>query len=392
MSRFHCAITREAGGFRVLDTGSLNGTRLRGVRVRDAMLELPESRLEVGDSVLVLREVGTVHSAELPARPSLGPLYGVSVPMLQLFELVRRVAKSDASVLIEGESGTGKELVATELVQRSARADKPLVIVDCGAIAPSLVETELFGHARGAFTGAVRDRAGAFELADGGTLFLDEIGELPLDVQPKLLRALTGEVQRVGEAAPRKVDVRVVAATNRRLEREVNLGRFREDLYYRLAVVSLRVPPLRERPGDLGVLVNAFLLDLDAADRGDLFDAALLERMASYDWPGNVRELRNFVERMVVLGEVDGGSLGATSTPPPPSPPPAADAPPDLGVPFRQAKDAAVASFERCYLEALLAATEGNVSKAARQAGLERMYLHRLLQRHGLRRGGALGK
>src|SRR5262249_13536997 len=199
---------------------------------------------------------------------SLGSLLGLSIPMRQLFELIKRCAKSGSDVLVEGESGTGKELIATEIVRLGERADRPLVIVDCGAVSPQLIESELFGHLRGSFTGALRDRAGAFETADGGTVFLDEIGELPLEMQPKLLRALAArEVRRIGDNRVRKVDVRVIAATNRHLEREVNSGRFREHLYYRLSVLTVRVPPLRERTDDIPLLVEHFLGERDASEK-----------------------------------------------------------------------------------------------------------------------------
>ena len=403
VSRFHCLLAREALGWKLVDAGSMNGTRLQGVRVRDAILVLPESRIEIGDSTILVREAGSVHEADVSPLPNFGAIYGVSVAMRQLFEVLRRVAKSNANVLVEGESGTGKELIAAELVQRGARADKPLVIVDCGAISAGVVESELFGHAKGAFTGAVRDRVGAFELAAGGTVFLDEIGELPLELQPKLLRALAArEIRRIGDERVRKIDVRVIAATNRSLEREVNQGRFREDLYYRLAVVNVRVPPLRERPGDIKLLIDAFLTDLDATEHAHLFTPELVEQLVARDWPGNVRELRNFVERTIVLGGEDPLASAASRT----SLPSSSDASasplagaaaaaesgaPDLSVPFRQAKDAVINNFERRYLKALLEQAGGNVSRAARLAGLERMYLHRLLQRHGLRRGQALG-
>jgi len=262
--------------------------------------------------------------------------------------------------------------------------------VDCGAISPGLIESELFGHVRGSFTGASRDRAGAFEEADGGTVFLDEVGELPIDMQPKLLRALASrEIRRVGESRVRKVDIRVIAATNRRLEREVNSGRFREDLYYRLSVVTIRVPPLRERKEDIPALVQCFLNELNAVDQPQLFSSDMLEAMMRYDWPGNVRELKNQVERRIVLGNeasfitVDDDTEEAEQ-------PAGPAAGPDIEMPFKEAKDAIVARFERDYLVALLEWSGGNVSRAARKANLDRMYLHRLLQRHGLRRGAAL--
>jgi transcriptional regulator with GAF, ATPase, and Fis domain len=294
--------------------------------------------------------------------------------------------------LIEGESGTGKELVANEVYLHSTRAEKPFVVVDCGAISPSLVESELFGHVRGAFTGADRDRVGAFEAADGGTVFLDELGELPLDLQPKLLRALEAkEIRRVGESRPRRVNVRVISATNRELEREVNRGRFREDLYFRLAVLRVDVPPLRERLDDLLILIRVFLQQINKPEEERLFGPDVLAEMAKHDWPGNVRELRNYVERSVVLKSAT-GSLplrGEGGSQPPPaggsSPPPSGIGNNSERLPFKIAKDAAVDSFERAYLSSLLTAAQGNMSKAARMAGMDRMYLHRLVQKHGLR-------
>jgi transcriptional regulator with GAF, ATPase, and Fis domain len=362
--------------WRVQDNGSLNGTTLDGVRVRDAEF-LVEGTLAVGDSRLQVRAVDGTDEVALPDTQSFGALIGASVSMRKLFAVLEKVAASEINVLIEGESGTGKELVAAEIVQRGPRAEQPFVIVDCGAISPNLVESELFGHARGAFTGAERDRIGAFETANGGTVFLDEIGELPLELQPKLLRAIEArEIRRVGETAARKVNVRVIAATNRDLEREVNRGRFREDLYFRLAVVSVRVPPLRDRVEDLPHLIRCFLATLDLSDHSGLFPPHVLAELVEHDWPGNVRELRNYVERTVVLREPlpaskrQGALAGAV----------------DLCVPFKLAKDATVDAFERNYLSALLEAAGGNVSKAARNAGMDRMYLHRLIQKHGLPR------
>ncbi|MCC6554308.1 MAG: sigma 54-dependent Fis family transcriptional regulator [Polyangiaceae bacterium] len=388
VSRFHCILERSRAGFRLTDVGSTNGTWIAGVRVRDADI-VPECRVELGDSTVRLRNADAVAETEVSCSLSFGRLYGASVPMRRLFDVLRRVAKTSTDVLIEGENGTGKEVIATELVQRSPRAHKPLVIVDCGAISPGLIESELFGHVRGSFTGASRDRAGAFEEADGGTVFLDEIGELPLEMQPKLLRALASrEIRRVGESRTRKVDIRVIAATNRRLEREVNSGRFREDLYYRLSVVTIRVPPLRERKEDIQALVSSFLLELNALDKEPLFTPEVLDEMMRYEWPGNVRELKNHVERRVVLGS--DASLGAPDEPAPAAAAGAPAARPDIELPFKEAKDAIIAQFERAYLAALLDWAEGNVSKAARKANLDRMYLHRLLQRHGLRRGAAL--
>jgi DNA-binding NtrC family response regulator len=375
VSRFHCKLTYDAAGWRLQDNGSLNGTWLDGVRVRDADLG-DGGVIALGDSTLHVRAVEGTDEVLLPEVQSFGALLGASVAMRKLFGVMEKVAASEISVLIEGESGTGKELVAAEIVQRGPRADRPFVIVDCGAISPNLVESELFGHARGAFTGADRDRTGAFELANGGTLFLDEIGELGLDLQPKLLRAIEArEIRRLGETRARKVNVRVIAATNRDLEREVNKGRFREDLYFRLAVMKLHMPPLRERLDDIPVLVRGFLAWLGESEEHPLFPAHVIAELKEHDWPGNVRELRNYVERTMVLKErLPTGSR---------QPPPVSGVDPCL--PFKIAKDAVVDTFERNYVAALLEMSGGNVSKAARAGGMDRMYLHRLIQKHGLR-------
>jgi transcriptional regulator with GAF, ATPase, and Fis domain len=402
ISRFHCRIAREGSAWRLTDAGSRNGTRLDGVKVLVAELD-NEALLVIGDSAIRVKPVSRGHVSRIVAPTQFGGLIGSSAAMQRLFDVLERVAASEIDVLVHGESGTGKELVATELVQRGSRADGPVVVVDCGSISPSLVESELFGHVRGAFTGADRDREGAFEAADGGTLFLDEIGELPLELQPKLLRALEArEVRRVGQTRMKHVDVRVIAATNRDLEREVNRGRFREDLYYRLAKVSVRVPPLRDRVEDIPMLVRSFLSSLPGASK--LFSPAVLEEMQLHDWPGNVRELKNYVERSIVLDDVPppsrrSGTIRAVTFPPVDNgDPPNADARLELregepprsdasDTPFRIAKEAAIAAFEKSYLGPLIERCNGNVSQAARAAKMDRMYLHQLAQKYGFRVG-----
>jgi DNA-binding NtrC family response regulator len=388
VSRFHCRIERGPRGWRLVDQDSLNGTRISGVSIRDCDLPLPSFRLELGDSTIVVSEEPSIARIELLDQASYGDLYGVSLPMRRLFATLERVCASGSNVLVEGESGTGKELVAMEIVKRGPRRRAPFVIVDCSALAPSVLESELFGHVRGAFTGADRDRIGAFEAAEGGTIFLDEIGELPLDMQPKLLRALEAhEIRRVGETKPRKVDVRVVAATNRCLEREVNHGRFREDLYFRLSVVTVRVPSLRERLDDLELLVPAILDGLGERASSHLFTPELFAEMRRHDWPGNVRELRNFVERTVVLRDsrpnLDGAGAQSNA---------AASsldlASIDLDRSFRDGKEDLIAAYERRYLEALLMWADGNVTKAARKARIDRMSLYRLMQRHDVKPKG----
>jgi len=388
VSRFHCRISREGAGWRIVDTDSRNGTRLDGVRVLAAELEA-ESLITLGDSVLRIRPAARGDARRIPVVQSFGALVGRSVAMQQLYDVLERVAASEIDVLIHGESGTGKELVASELVQRSGRADGPLVVVDCGAISPSLVESELFGHIRGAFTGADRDREGAFEAAHGGTIFLDEIGELPLELQPKLLRALEArEVRRVGQTKSTRVDVRVIAATHRDLEREVNRGIFREDLYYRLAKVSVRVPSLRDRPDDLPLLIESFLAAMESEGSAHLFSPAVISEMQRHDWPGNVRELKNYVERSVVLDEAPSPSPKNESGLRPafkPKTEKEIDAPagPDLSVPFRTAKEAVVEAFERAYVGPLIKLCNGNMSKASRMARMDRMHLHQLARKYG---------
>ncbi|HXV19371.1 MAG TPA: sigma-54 dependent transcriptional regulator [Desulfuromonadales bacterium] len=244
---------------------------------------------------------------ELSDRVDFAHLVGISDEMQQVFDMVRRVAATEATVLITGESGTGKELIARAIHNGSERREGAFVAVNCAAIPADLLESELFGHLKGAFTGAVKDRKGKFELADGGTLFLDEVGELPVELQPKLLRALQErEIEPVG-GTPRRIDVRVVAATNRDLEAAMGEGTFREDLYYRLAVIPVHLPALRQRRSDIPLLVRHFL-QKHGAGAAVTVDAAALAALAAYDWPGNVRELENAVERMLILrrGEVIG--------------------------------------------------------------------------------------
>ena len=380
VSRFHCEITVDAGHLVVRDLGSANGTTVDGVRVLAAHLR-SGATLVLGTTKLVFDGVGEPVRVPLARASRFGSLVGLSTVMRATFALLERAASSDAAILLSGETGTGKEGAAESIHAASRRAEHPFIIVDCGAIPPQLLESELFGHEKGAFTGATASRAGAFEAAHRGTLFLDEIGELPIDLQPKLLRALERKhVKRVGSTAYADVDVRIVAATNRDLRAEVNDGRFRSDLYYRLAVVEVRMPPLRERTEDLGLLVDAVLEGLGAA-RAPQADALrskeFLAELGRHPWPGNVRELRNHLERCLALRELSMPT--ATTTTPTRALEVTADRP------LREARDAWEREFERRYLEALLARHGENVSAAARAAGVDRKYLYRLLWRAGLR-------
>ncbi|MFO0548797.1 MAG: sigma 54-interacting transcriptional regulator [Polyangiaceae bacterium] len=389
VSRHHLTLKIERGAVRVVDAGSRNGTVLDGVLVRDAYTRA-DSTLAVGNTTLRVRILNDVIEIPLSSRESFGGLIGVSVPMRVVFTLLERAAAVEDTVLIEGETGTGKELAAEALHEESPRASGPFVVFDCSAVAPSLVESELFGHVRGAFSGAVADREGAIEAADGGTLFLDEIGELPLELQPKLLRALERfEVRRVGSNTPRKVDVRVVAATNRNLFEEVAARRFREDLFYRLAVVRVTLPPLRERPDDIPVLVAHFTAEAIRRGRkvAPLSDRAVA-KLANQAWPGNVRELRNAVARALALGLDHHGAAdaaGAGAVAGEVSPEAVVRALVDLSVPLKESRDRMSDAFEEAYLRQALAETGGNVTRAAALAGVNRKFIQRAVLRFGLR-------
>jgi len=311
-------------------------------------------------------------------------MVGQSSPMRAVFDTLALAAASDATVLLEGETGTGKEITAEAVHRGSRRRDKPFLVVDCGAIPPQLLESELFGHERGSFTGAVSSRQGVFEAAAGGTVFLDEIGELSIDLQPKLLRVLERrEVRRIGTNQHMPVNVRLVAATNRALREQVAARKFRSDLYYRLAVVELRLPPLRERLSDLPLLVEHIartLGPLDSDTARVMHSGEFLAKLARHDWPGNIRELRNHLERCVALHDFSAPHPSASASAMP-TPETAAG----IGRPLREARDEWVNSFEKRYLEELLRVNDNRVSVAARSAGVDRIYFYRLLWKHGLR-------
>jgi transcriptional regulator with GAF, ATPase, and Fis domain len=377
VSRAHVELSLAPEGVAVRDLGSRNGTHYLGQRIERAVLTLG-SRLRIGGAELALSpDVQGLSSAPDVADAGYRGLVGASPAMRRLLAVLVRLEGSLVNVLVEGESGVGKELVAQALHAGSRVTAGPLVAVNCGALGRELVASELFGHRRGAFTGAVEHRVGAFQAADGGTLFLDEIGELPLDVQPMLLRALeSGEIKPLGGHEACSVKVRVIAATNRDLEAEIAAGRFREDLFYRLAVVRIGVPPLRERPEDIEVLAKKFAVE---AGVGAL-PADVLAELAAQRWPGNARELRNAVHAFAALG-----ALAEARAPGDDELRAALRRAVDPARPYQEAKDEFTGLFTRIYLEKLLARTGGNQSEAARVSGVERSYLGKLLVKHGVK-------
>jgi transcriptional regulator with GAF, ATPase, and Fis domain len=400
VSRVHFEIVRDAKGYLVRDLKSTNGTFLDGAEIKEAYLRAGSV---VGAGASELKFTPFEERIEiLPSdKEQLGEMVGRSTAMREIFGLIERIAATDATVLIEGETGTGKDMIARTLHQLSPRRDAPFIVVDCGAVAGTLIESELFGHEKGAFTGAVAGRQGAFELASGGTVFLDELGELALDLQPKLLRVLEQrELRRVGGTKTLKVDLRVIAATRKDLRSEVEKGKFREDLYFRLNVVPITAPPLRDRREDVLPLVEHFLARLSGAASGGpmpVLSEGARAALLAHDWPGNVRELRNVLERALALGSdpaalvtplgdqplqrvgTVGGSSGNTGPMPKVE---SMDFEPGLS--FRDTKEKWNEIFERKYLQWLLRRADGNISKAARDADMDRKYLHKLLRKYGI--------
>ncbi len=386
VSRIHFEIIADDVGFRVRDLDSRNGTWVDGYRVVEMYLR----------SGCVVRAGGTElrfsvldDEVDIPATSSTGygPLVGASLPMRELYAILDRAAPTEVTVLVDGETGTGKELVARAIHERSDRAQGPFVVLDCGAVPGNLLESEIFGHEKGAFTGAHARRIGLLEEANRGTLFIDEVGELPIELQPKLLRALDQrEIRRLGARDTVSLDIRVVAATNRDLAVEVNRGSFREDLFYRLAVVQLTLPPLRDRRDDIRALTAHFVRKAfhgDAARASEVLsgiDEENWKRLEEHPWPGNVRQLRNVIERTLVLS--DPSALGFDL--PGSEAPASSQAVPevDLDRPFVEQKASLLAGFERVYLEGLLARYDGNFSRAAAAAGIDRMYFKRLLKKY----------
>jgi transcriptional regulator with GAF, ATPase, and Fis domain len=393
VSRHHCVIIQRPRYFLLRDSGSTNGTFIDNIRIESARLH-DGADIRVGITRLKFTILKDAVTHPLSDVVELGDLVGVSPHMRQLFVLVPRIARSDATVLILGETGTGKSLVAEAIHNASDRSHHPFQVIDCAAVPPNLMESELFGHERGAYTGAETSEAGAFEVAGAGTVVLEEIGELPLDLQPKLLRAIEDRaIRRVGGTRWHKLECRIVAATNRDLRQEVNTGAFRSDLFYRLNTVTLRLPPLRERPEDIPLLVRAFALQY-ADDGPERLGDRIVEEWQKRDWPGNVRELRSAVERTLLLGagheDLHGQRVVLRKTGFP-----IAGAQ-ESGLiaqavmagnevkPFRLAKDQIVTAFERTYVETILNRNDRNLSRAAREARMDRGYLRELARKHRL--------
>ena len=369
VSRNHVSIVLDAKGLILRDT-SKNGTWIGGVKFPMAIVT-SDTALTLGGTVLSLTLEAESLSLPLSSHERFGDAIGVSNAMRHVFATLERLATTDVTLLLEGESGVGKDLLSREVHRQSPRRDGPFVIVDCGSIPENLIESELFGHDKGAFTGATESRTGVFVEADGGTLFLDEIGELPFAMQPKLLRALENrEIRPVGGKATRKVDVRVIAATNRKLPELVKKGSFRSDLYFRLAVAKLTIPALRDRPDDI-IPTATSLLRSRVGDPNAFLPADFSALLKAYNWPGNVRELANVIERFAVLGRAEAGLFDANTT-----------ASEDLShMPYHEARRIVLERFEREYLPGVLERAGGVVARAAELAQVARPSFYRMMER-----------
>jgi DNA-binding NtrC family response regulator len=375
VSSTHAELVATGSGVRLRDLGSRNGTFVDAARCTEVHL-LGPSRLRFGERRFQFTPGRSVRVDAGSAEP-FGPLVGTSAVMKRLFHRIRKIGSTDLTTLILGETGTGKELVANSVHLASARASRPFVVVDCSAIPASIAESTLFGHEKGAFTGATERRVSPFVDAEGGTVFLDEIGELPIDLQPKLLRLLQErKVKSVGSNTYRNVNVRIIAATRRELQREINGGAFRSDLYFRLAQVVLELPPLRERAEDIPLLVDHFARDVQMQDAGRRITPESLVRLMKHDWPGNVRELQNIIVAALALAEPEGpidlegtfSSAGKAAT----------------SVRQTQPWDVARGQFEKAYWQELQRACDGNIAKMSRVSGKSRPTVRETLERNGL--------
>jgi len=402
VSRYHCRIFAEGNAYLIKDNASTNGTFVNRVRVREAWLKAG-CTIALGTSELRFGSYDEKFRIVPSEKSKFQELIGRNARMREIYAILEKIAPTDATVVIEGETGTGKEVVARSVHMASRRDRAPFMVFDCGAVPENLIESELFGHEKGSFTGAVSTRQGVFEMAQGGTVFLDELGELALDLQPKLLRVLEQrEVKRVGGHKPIRVDVRVVAATNRNLEEEVRAGRFREDLFYRLSVVRLILPPLRDRKEDIPLLIQFFLKNgrfnqkPEGGRRVRQISRTALDKLMEYDWPGNVRELHNVVERAVSFADSDSIEVRdlpdhvAIAAKPMQEEPtavekgPARGLRPDVQNTFKESKEEWVSAFERDYIEQLLRRNDGNISHAAREADIDRKYFRKLMKKYGI--------
>jgi two-component system response regulator HydG len=374
VSRRHIALEPRGGVLHLEDLGSTNGTFVNGVRVVEALLQGGET-IRLGSTALRVEVGGKASAGPMSAALGFRRVIGASPQMRQLYPFCDKLARSSIPVIIEGETGTGKELLAESLHDHGPRAKGPFVVFDCTAVAPTLMESVLFGHERGAFTGADVARPGVFERAHGGTLFIDEIGDLEYSLQARLLRAVErGEVRRVGATDYVKVDVRVICATRRDLEAAIQEHRFRDDLYHRLAVARIELPPLRNRTGDIELLADYFWGELG----GGSMPPGFRERLRAHRWPGNVRELRNVVARTIALGDEEPMGEGAPEN---------NDLPSLIAeltsrdVPFTKARDKIVDAFLREFVTQALARHGGNVTRASAAVGVSRRYFDRIRER-----------
>ena len=382
VSALHCELRGVNEGILVRDLGSTNGTFIGALRVREVVVTSPVE-VVVGQSKIALEPSGK-HRVDVGFTDSFGALVGSSPKMRRVFGVLERVSPTPLSVLILGETGTGKEVVARAIHARSPRKDEPFVVVDCGSIPQALAESLLFGHEKGSFTGANERRKGALQEAHGGTLFLDELGELPIDLQPKLLRALSErQIKRVGGSTFDPIDVRVVAATRRDLGTEMNAGRFRSDLFFRIAQVRVELPPLRERASDLPMLVEDICKRVGKPEHSAAVIEWIESRMGSHDWPGNVRELVNVASVAATLADDPGAIDDVLTLAREPAESPRTDA----ATAFGEAKRAATAAFERSYFTSLAARANGNVSEMARQSGMERHHVRAFLRKYQIDKG-----
>jgi DNA-binding NtrC family response regulator len=394
VSSHHLEITLVGAAVRVRDLGSTNGTWVAQARLSESLVP-PGTVLQLGRTKIHLQTPDSSFVLEPADVDHFGELWGASVAMRQLYAVLQRVAPRDATVLLDGETGTGKELAARAIHEHSTRKHGPFAVFDCSSAAAELIESQLFGHRKGAFTGATSDRMGVFEAAAGGTLFLDELDSLPLELQPKLLRVLEGRrVVRLGEFRERPVDVRIIAAAGRSPEEAAAAGDLRPDLYYRLAVVRVTLPGLRDRIDDIPLLVRV-LLDRMGGQGIEVSAGRGLSRLCAHPWMGNVRELRNVLERALALAPTGAACLddlplqmsGGPSVTRDELAPVRRD-PLHEGLPYKEAKERIVEVWEARYLEAAFDRNDGNLSKTGRQIGLSRPHLRKLLRLHGLIDGG----